>query len=101
MCPQCGKVEPVLQSVVTDRYECRAELGGCGAEFDKPASDCVPEADSVCRAIAAMHEAIRKFEQQDFPLGYEPILEMRRQADELLKVLKHEIGRIATLFEKS
>ncbi|MCH7812887.1 MAG: hypothetical protein IID40_02585 [Planctomycetes bacterium] len=89
-----------MQSVLSDAYECRAELGGCGAEFDRPAHRDHTDTASVEQAIAAMHEAICRFENREFPLGQQPMVEMRSHADELLAVLKHEIGRISTVIEE-
>ncbi len=99
MCPKCGQTEPVLQSVLTDTYECRAELGGCGAEFDRPAHSGHTDTASVEKAIAAMHDAICTFENREFPLGQQAMVEMRSHADELLAVLKQEIGRISTVID--
>ena len=99
MCPQCGKTEPVLQSVVSDQYECRAELGGCGSQFAHIPTTGVRNVPSVREAVTGMHDAICRFEQQEFPLGCPSSIEMRRQTDELLEILKQEIGRIVTVLD--
>ena len=100
MCPKCGKTEPVLQSVVSDQYECRAELGGCGSQFDRPSASDALDGPSVREAIIVMHDAICRFERREFRLGSQPIAEMRRQTDELLETLKQEIGRIVTALDE-
>jgi hypothetical protein len=99
MCPRCGKSDTVLQSVLSQAYECRMELGGCGAEFAEPSHATVADAASLRDAITAMYQAIREFEQREFPMGRDSMLEMRRCADELLDLLKREIGRITTVLQ--
>ncbi len=95
MCPQCGQTDSVLQSLCSDDFECRPELGGCGAVFDKPPADSPANADSVRVAIDAMREAICDFEHAEYPMGLESMLQVRGQVESLLEKLKQEIGRIA------
>ena len=97
MCPHCGNTESVLQSVTSDEWECRAELGGCGAVIDTPVQDIRVHQDAVQDAVQAMADAIHKFEHQNCPLGHPSLLEMEHPTAELLEVLKYEIGRLATL----
>ena len=97
MCPHCGNSESVLQSVTSDEWECRPELGGCGAVIGTPVQDIGVHQDAVQDAVQSMTDAIRKFEHQDCPFGHPSLLEIEHRTAELLEVLKNEIGRLATL----
>ena len=97
VCPECGKEGSVLQSVTNDEWECRPELGGCGAVMDAPVAVIGQHDDAVQDAVRAMADAIRGFEHQDCPLGQPSLLEMERRTAELLEILKGEIGRLSTL----
>lgn len=98
MCPECGKQDSVLQSVVADAWECRPELEGCGAVFEMPAHEVLEHRGTLDEAVRSMTDAIRNFENQDYPLGQESLIDMERRTAELLDTLKSEIGRLATLF---
>ena|GEM_PF-6646603 len=97
VCPECGKERSVLQSVTNDEWECRPELGGCGAVMDAPVAGIGEHRDVVRDAVRTMADAIHSFEHQDFPLGQPSLLEIERRTADLLEVLKDEIGRLSTL----
>ncbi len=100
MCPQCGNKESALQSVVDDQWECRLELGGCGAAFELTSRDAAPEQqDAVGDAVRAMSAAILKFEHQECPLGQPSLLEIQQRTAALLDILKSEIKRLVTVFD--
>ena len=97
MCPKCGKTNTVLQSVVSQEYQCRRELGGCGTVFelpDRPANQ--PKNDTVRDTISSMQQTIREFEHRDIPHGHQAIFELQSHVDALLDQLKEQIGRLAT-----
>lgn len=100
MCPNCGKRDSVLQSVVADTWECRPELEGCGAVFDIPAHSPVEHLATLDEAVRCMTKAIRNFEHQEYPLGQQSLIDMEQRTAELLEVLKTEIGRLTSLFNE-
>ena len=97
VCPECGSGGAVLQSVTNDEWECRIELGGCGAVMDTPVAGAGEHKDAVQEGVRAMVEAIRSFEHQECPLGQPSLVEMERRTADLLETLKNEIGRLSTL----
>ncbi|MCK4659147.1 MAG: hypothetical protein KAV82_06455 [Phycisphaerae bacterium] len=101
MCPECGNKESVLQSVLSDKWECCPELGGCGAVFDTPVMGVVAQQGKVEDAVRAMAEAIRRFEHEDCPLGQPSLLEMECRTAKLLDIIKNEIGRLTMLMSGS
>jgi hypothetical protein len=101
MCPKCGNVDAVLQAVTSEHFECREELGGCGAEFSKPIGATQLEPESINTAILSMRNAIQAFEESDLPMSPDSLLSIRNEAGQLLDILKREIGRIASLLADS
>lgn len=87
----------MLQSVVSDEWECLPELGGCGAVLSERAGQSEEHQGKVEDAVRAMTEAIRDFEHRKCPLGQPSLLEMEQRTTELLELLKNEIGRLATV----
>jgi len=99
MCPNCGKNDTVLQSVTSEHYECRPELGGCGAIFDRPVGVTPADTDCVREALGEMRSAICEFEETGLAIGPDCAAKTRRGVEDLLERLKEQIGRIAAKVE--
>jgi hypothetical protein len=87
-CPQCGQRETVLQAVTSPAFECRAELGGCGATFESLPSSENMNAGELQQTLDAMLEAIAVCE------ALEPDSPATQQ---LLSILRQHIAHISTL----
>ena len=88
-----------MQGVTSPAYECRSELGGCGATFELAGASEGVSTDELRQALDAMLQAINAFESQEPQGTHGERLPYSLATDDLLSTLRRHITHMSTLLQ--